>query len=186
VPPQMQGGSVTIDAERFLALEKTVRDLSRRVNYMDDYMGVENAWGDDASTFEKRITALEVKMSSLQAPLSLDSKSSSLAIFAKYLIFFAWIKEVQRRAGDETMAERRLRHQEREKRKRSGFPCGFVGEPRPYEPPPIPYKKVESRKPHSKGSKGGKPPFDKSKNHDVHANPHFERTQTKPARAWGK
>ena len=26
VPPEMQGGSVTIDAERFLALEKTVRD----------------------------------------------------------------------------------------------------------------------------------------------------------------
>ena len=87
---------MTIDAERFLALEKTVRDLSRRVNYMDDYMGVENAWGDDVSTVEKRMAALEVKMSSLQAPLSLEHKSSSLVIFAKCLIFFAWIKEVQR------------------------------------------------------------------------------------------
>jgi len=110
-------------------------------------------------------------------------------IFAKYLTIFAWIKEVQHRAGEETMAERRERHQEREKRKRSGFPCGFVGKPRPYEPPPTPYKKVESRKVHSKGSKGGKPPFEKNKNnknHDMHVNPHFERTKAKPARAWGK
>ena len=152
-------------------------------------MGLTKAWGDNFSTFESRISALELQVSSLQAPSKLERQSSSLVIFAKYLTIFAWIKEVQHRAGEETMAERRERHQEREKRKRSGFPCGFVGKPRPYEPPPTPYKKVESRKVHSKGSKGGKPPFEKNKNnknHDMHVNPHFERTKTKPARAWGK
>ena len=38
VPPSMEDGSVTIDVERFLALENTVRDLPHRVNYMDDYI----------------------------------------------------------------------------------------------------------------------------------------------------
>ena len=44
VPPSMEDGSVTIDTERFLALENTVRDLPRCVSYMEDYMGVENVW----------------------------------------------------------------------------------------------------------------------------------------------
>ena len=186
VSPEMQEGASATDAERFLALENTVRELSVRVKYFEEWHGVDKAWGDDFSTFQSRISALELKMSSLQAPSKLERKSSSLAVFTKYLTIFAWIKEVQRRAGEETMAERRLRHQQREKMKKSWFPCGFVGKPRPYEPPPTPYKKIESRKVHSKGSKGGKTPFEKNKNHDMHVNPHVERTKTKPARAWGK
>ena len=109
----MQGASATIDAERFLALENTVRELSARVAYFEEWHGVEKAWGDDFSTFESRISALEVKMPPLQAPSKLERQSSSLAIFAKYLKSFAWIKEVQHQAGEETMAERRVRHQER-------------------------------------------------------------------------
>ena len=53
-------------------------------------------------------------------------------------------------------------------------------------PPPTPYKKVESKKACSKGSKGGKPPFEKNRHHGMHVNPHFEKPQTKPARAWSK
>ena len=115
-----------------------VRDLSRRVAYFEEWHGVDKAWDDDFKAFDARISALEVKVSSLQAPSKLERRSSSLATFAKYLTIFAWIKEVRHRAGEETMAERRVRHQEREKRKRSGFPSGFVGKPRPYGPPPDP------------------------------------------------
>ena len=90
---------MTIDAERFLALENTVRKLDTRLKYFEEWHGVDKAWGDDFSTFESRISALELKMSSLQAPSKLERKSSSLAVFTKYLTIFAWIKEVQRRAG---------------------------------------------------------------------------------------
>ena len=110
----MQGAPLAVDPEHFLALEKAVGDLARRMNYMDDYMGVENVWSDDFSTLEKRMSALEHKMPSLQAPSSLERKSALLAIFAKYLTFFEWIKEVQRQAGEETMAERRDRRRLRE------------------------------------------------------------------------
>ena len=123
----MQGPSLTIDSERFLALENVLRELSRRVNYMDEWHGVENAWDDGFATCEKRMSALEVKVSSLQAPLGMEPKSSSLAVFGKYLAFFAWIKEVQRRAGEETMAERRLRHLQREENKKRRLSRPIVG-----------------------------------------------------------
>ena len=74
--------------------------------YFGEWHGVDKAWGDDFSAFESRISALELQVSSWQALLSLEPKSSSLATFAKYLTFLWWIKE-------ETMAERRVRHQER-------------------------------------------------------------------------
>ena len=154
--------------------------------YIEELHGVDKAWGDDFSTFESRLSALKVRMSTLQAPSKLERQSSSLALFAKYLTFLWWIKEVQRRAGEETMAERRVRHQQREKKKTSVLACGFVLQPRPYEPPPITYKKVESKKACSKGSKGGKPPFEKNRHHGMHVNPHFEKPQTKPARAWSE
>ena len=94
VPPEMQDGSATIDSERFLALEKAVGELTRQVAYIQEWHGVDKAWGDDFSTFESRLSALEVRMSTLQAPSKLERQSSSLALFAKYLTFLWWIKEV--------------------------------------------------------------------------------------------
>ena len=78
---------MAVDPGHFLALEKAVGELTRRMNYMDDYMGVENVWGDDFSTLEKRMPALENKMQPLQAPSRLERKSASLAIF-RLIIFF--------------------------------------------------------------------------------------------------
>ena len=156
----MQGAPLAVDPEHFLALQKAVGDLTRRLNYMDDYMGVENVWGDDFSALERRMSALEHKVSSLQAPSSLERKSASLAIFAKYLTFFAWIKEVQHQAGDETVAERRERHRTREESK---LPKLIVGVPGPYRPLQAPYKKLQEQKASSVGSKGGKSRLDMEK-----------------------
>ena len=156
----MQGAPLAVDPEHFLALQKAVGDLTRRLNYMDDYMGVENVWGDDFSMLERRMPALEHKMPSLQAPSSLERKSASLVIFAKYLTFFAWIKEVQRQAGEGTMAERRSRRRSREESK---LPKPIVGVPGPYRPLQAPYKKLQEPKASSEGSKGGKSRFDMKK-----------------------
>ena len=179
----MQGAPLAVDPEHSLALEKAVVDLACRMNYMGDYMGVENVRGGDSSMLEKRMSALEHKMSPLQAPSSLERKSASLVIFAKYLIFFAWIREVQRQAGEGTMAERRDRRRLREESKLRKPIVGVSG---PYRPLQAPHKKLQEPKASSVGSKGGKSRFDIEKSGVNMKKPAYQKRKASPAGESGK